>query len=39
MSERSMEGALYTNESIRRFAGLELAEDATADEAAILKVP
>ena len=37
MSDPAMEDALYEIESMRRFAGLELAEDPIPDETTILK--
>lgn len=37
MSDPAMEDALYEIESMRRFAGLELVEDAIPDETTILK--
>mgnify|MGYP000255240584 CR=1 FL=1 len=38
LSDPAMEDALYEIESMRRFAGLELADDAMPDETTILKV-
>src|SRR5512139_3727314 len=37
LSDPAAEDALYDSESIRRFAGVELAEDAVPDETTILK--
>jgi len=37
LSDPAMEDALYEIESMRRFAGFELNEDAIPDEATILK--
>jgi transposase, IS5 family len=37
LSDPSMEDALYDSESMRRFAGIELAEDAVPDETTILR--
>lgn len=37
LSDPAMEDALYDSESMRRFAGLELAEDAVPDESTILR--
>jgi IS5 family transposase len=37
LSDPAMEEALYEIESMRRFAGLELADDALPDETTILK--
>ena len=37
LSDPGMEDTLYDSESMRRFAGIELAEDAVADESTILR--
>ncbi|MDB6105711.1 MAG: transposase family protein [Gammaproteobacteria bacterium] len=37
LSDPGMEDALYDSESMRRFAGIELAEDAVPDESTILR--
>jgi IS5 family transposase len=37
LSDPAMEDALYDSESMRRFAGIELAEDAVPDESTILR--
>ena len=37
LSDPAMEDALYDSESMRRFAGLELSEDAVPDESTILR--
>ena len=37
LSDPAMEDALYDSESMRRFAGIELAEDAVPDETTILR--
>jgi IS5 family transposase len=37
LSDPAMEDALYDSESMRRFAGIELSEDAIPDEATILR--
>ena len=37
LSDPSMEDALYDSESMRRFAGIELIEDAVPDESTILR--
>jgi IS5 family transposase len=36
-SDPAMEDSLYDSESMRRFAGIELAEDAVPDESTILR--
>jgi transposase, IS5 family len=37
LSDPAMEDALYDSESMRRFAGIELAEDAVPDESTVLR--